>query len=286
MTARNDRALVLGGGGVAGIAWMAGVFAGLADGGADVADADRVIGTSAGAAVAAQICCGLTAAELHARQVDPALQADELAPPPGLQEAFSERLAALVEAGDPDALVRDMGRLALATVTVGESVRRAAVASRLLGDAWPDRPLILVAADAASGETRLFDRASGATLVDAVAASCAVPGVWPPVTIAGRRYIDGGVRSLENADLATGAGRVLVVSPRGTRVPHASGRRLIDHVAALRTAGAAVMVIEPDKAGRAAMGANRLAPETRIPAAEAGRALGRALAPEVAAFWR
>jgi NTE family protein len=136
--------------------------------------------------------------------------------------------------------------------------------------------MLLVAVDAETGETRIFDRDSGVDLVDAVGASCAVPGVWPPVSIGGRRYVDGGVRSSDNADLAAGYGRIVVLSPLGYDSPLPSPLPLRDVVAQLRAAGSAVTVIAPDDASVAAMGVNPLDPGTRVPAAEAGRAQGRA----------
>jgi NTE family protein len=122
----------------------------------------------------------------------------------------------------------------------------------------------------------VFDRASGVSLVDAVAASCAVPGIWPPVTIDGRRYMDGGVRSTDNADLAAGAARIVVVSPFGMNSQVPSPMPLPEVVGRLRDSGAEVRVLQPDEASAAAMGANPLDPATRVPAAEAGLAQGRA----------
>ena len=114
------------------------------------------------------------------------------------------------------------------------------------------------------------------SLVDAVAASCAVPGIWPPVTIGGSRYMDGGVRSPDNADLAAGFGRITVISPLGFDSPIPSPLPLRDVVARLRAEGSAVTVIVPDAASAAAIGANPLDPATRTPASNAGRAQGRA----------
>jgi NTE family protein len=131
--------------------------------------------------------------------------------------------------------------------------------------------------DADSGEPRVFDSSSGVGLVDAVAASCAVPGVWPPVTIDGRRYVDGGVRSIANADYAAGASRVLVIVPMGAVEPIPSDKPLEQAVEELRAQGAEVALIEPDEASRAGIGANPLDPATRRPAAEAGRLQGRGL---------
>jgi NTE family protein len=140
----------------------------------------------------------------------------------------------------------------------------------------------VTAADAVSGEFVAFDRDTGVGLVDAVGASCAVPGVWPPVTIGDRRYIDGGIRSATNADLAAGADRVVVIAP-----VNAGGgpiRRLAGQVAALRRT-AAVAVVRPDRAARRAIGRNALDPARRAPAARAGRAQAATVAAAVAQVW-
>jgi NTE family protein len=130
-----------------------------------------------------------------------------------------------------------------------------------------------------------FDASSGVSLVDAVSASCAVPGVWPLVEIAGRNYFDGGGYSVDNAHLAAGAERVIIASPFGSVSPAPEGYHLNDAVAALETAGTKVLMIDPDPDARAAMGANPLDPEVRRPSAEAGFAQGLRLATSVGAFW-
>ena len=109
-----------------------------------------------------------------------------------------------------------------------------------------------------------------------MAASSAVPGIWPPVTIGARRYIDGGVRSADNADLASGFGAITVISPLGFDSPLPSPLPLRDVVARLRAEGSQVTVIQPDAASAAAIGVNPLDPASRTPAARAGRAQGRA----------
>ncbi|MFH8337604.1 patatin-like phospholipase family protein [Streptomyces sp. AM6-12] len=270
-------ALVLGGGGVGGIAWMTGLLAGLADAGQDVTDAGLLVGTSAGAAVAAQLGSGLGLEELYARQVEPSAQAREIMADLDIERFTAELGGALATAASTADLRRAIGELALAARTVGEPERRAVIESRLPVHAWPERELKVVAVDAETGGTRVFDRDSGVPLVDAVAASCAVPGVWPPVTIAGRRYIDGGIRSVANADLASGATRVLVLVPLGPAEPLPSDHPLDETIAALRAGGAEVLVIAPDEASATAIGPNPLDPATRTPAAQAGRAQGRAL---------
>ncbi|QRP46323.1 patatin-like phospholipase family protein [Amycolatopsis sp. FDAARGOS 1241] len=270
-------ALVLGGGGVAGIAWITGLLAGLADAGRDVSGADLIVGTSAGSAVAAQIGSGLSLGELYVRQTDPARQATEISADLDL-EKFGAEFASVLSGGGTVAQLRQaVGAFALAATTVPEEKRREVIESRLPSHEWPTRALSIVAVDASTGEPRVFGNDSGVPLVDAVAASCAVPGVWPAVTIEGHRYVDGGVRSAANADYAAGYDRVLIVVPLGEAELFPVEKPLPEVLASLRAAGAEVAVVAPDEASLAAIGANPLDPATRGPAAEAGRAQGRGL---------
>jgi NTE family protein len=271
----NGQALVLGGGGVAGISWITGLLAGLADAGQDVTGADVVIGTSAGANVAAQIGSGLPLDELFARQVDPARQSREL-----MAVVDWEKFAADIEPYTAGASTHaeqmiGLGRFALDADTVPEPRRIAVIESRLPSRDWPVRPTKLTAIDCVSGELTVFDAASGVSLVEAVAASSAVPGIWPPASIEGRRYMDGGVRSADNADLAAGSARVVVISPLGLDSPLPTPMPLRAVLAGLKDAGATVTLISPDEASVAAIGTNALDPGTRVPAATAGRAQGR-----------
>ena len=149
---------------------------------------------------------------------------------------------------------------------------------------WPQQRLLIVAVDTETGEDYIMDRATGVSLVDAVAASCAVPGIRPPVTIAGRRYMDGGVRSATNADLASGYDRILILNPIG-EAANSFGAGIASEVAALEREGSRVLVITPDAASVAAIGLNPSDPATREPSARAGRAQGRELAAPVAALW-
>ncbi len=268
-------ALVLGGGGVAGIAWITGLLAGLADAGQDVSGADLIVGTSAGSAVAAQLGSGLSLDELYDRQTRPELQAAEIMADLDLDTFAAETTSALTGASSPAELRRAAAAFALAASTVPEPARLAVIESRLPSHEWPARALKIIAVDAATGDPRVFENGSGVSLVDAVTASCAVPGIGPPVTIQGRRYIDGGVRSGENADYAAGAARVLVIAPLGTTELFPTEVPLSKAVARLRSGGAAVAIVAPDEASQSAVGQNPLDPSRRAPAAEAGRAQGR-----------
>ncbi|HTW03987.1 MAG TPA: patatin-like phospholipase family protein [Streptosporangiaceae bacterium] len=271
----DGQALVLGGGGVAGIAWITGLLAGLAEAGQDVTGADLIVGTSAGSAVAAQVGSGLALDQLFRRQTEPALQSQEITAKLDLDQVAADWAEIMQGVTSADDALRRVGAFALAADTVSEAERRAVIESRLPSHEWPPRRIQIVAIDAENGQTRVFDRDSGVGLVDAVAASCAVPGVWPPVTIGGRRYVDGGVRSTDNADLAAGYERIVVVSPLGYNSAMPSPMPLRAVVGQLREGGSDVTVIAPDEASVAAVGVNALDPATRVPAAQAGLAQGR-----------
>jgi NTE family protein len=267
--------LVLGGGGVAGIAWITGLLAGLAEAGRDVTGVDVLVGTSAGSTVAAQLASGAGLDELYGRQVESGGHTAEIMVDVDRERRLAEIGAVARSATTVPEMRRAVGKFALHAATVPERERRAVIESRLPSHEWPARTLKIVAVDAETGEPRMFDNTSGVSLVDAVTASSAVPGVWPPVTIDGRRYVDGGVRSSSNADYAAGASRVLVIVPLGTAELFPREKSLAQAVEELRACGAEVAIVEPDEASRGAMGANPLNPSTRKPAAEAGRAQGR-----------
>jgi NTE family protein len=278
-----------------GHAWEIGVIVGLFDGGLDVTEADLIIGTSAGSTAAAQITSATQPAELLAGilaaapqpRTGPAGRAPDV-PAADHIERTSGIIAAAEDAAD---MRRRMGAAALAMDAgsdgSGQTQRRATVAARLPSQHWPQRPMLIAAVDARTGEPGVFDRNSGVDLVDAVTASTAGPGA-PPHSIGDNRYIDGGYRSPENADLAAGYKRVLVLSPLGgrTRAPLDWGMHLAAQADELRARGSRVETIFPDSSSRDAFGVNLMDPSTRPPAARAGYNQGRALAEQLTEFWR
>jgi NTE family protein len=281
------RALVLGGGGVAGIAWEKGVMQGIADewpvAARALLDSDVLVGTSAGSAVVAQIGSGLSLEELFARQIqEVSTELDPGVGVSGIQAVTELFLAAMAQ---PDSTVPQMrqriGAVALATETVAEPVRRYVIAQRLPTHSWPDRMLRVTAIDIAIGELVVFDRDSGIDLVDAVAASCAVPGAWPPVTIGDRRYMDGGIGSTINLDVADDCELAVVLVPAGVSAPSPFGTGPAAEIAAF---GGTALGLFADDESLAAFGSNPLDPRCRIASAEAGRAQGRREAASVAAF--
>jgi NTE family protein len=295
----GERALVLGGGGSAGNAWLIGVIAGLFDAGLDVTEADLIIGTSAGSTAAAQISgaspAGLLAGILSAapQQRTGRVGAGRGRVPLGPSAGHMDRTSGIIAAAEnPAGMRRGMGAAALEMDAgpdgSGQTRWRATVAARLPSQHWPDRTVLITAVDARSGEPVVFDRHSGVGLVDAVAASTSNGFGVPPCGIGGRRYIDGGYRRNENADLAAGYGRVLVLSPLGgrTRHPLAWGMQLAAQVDELRAGGSRVETILPDSDSRKAFGTNLMDLSVRPPAARAGYNQGTVLAGPLTEFWR
>lgn len=292
--ANRELALVLSGGGVTGVAWETGLLKGLRDAGVELTDADLIVGTSAGSIVGAQIAAGLDLEMLYARQSAPADPGVE--PPPSMN--FAEEMARLGpelagmfdaqrasdEPGIPQAARALLGQHALRASTAPEAERLAVIRQRLMVSEWPERQLMVTAVGVEDGRFVTWDRQSGVPLPVAVASSCAVPLVWPPVTINGRRYMDGGLRSPSNADVATGYARVIIVAPMGSATP--MGGSLHKERRMLEAQGAAVQVIEADAVSLAAFGPNVLDPARRVAAAQAGLQQAREAAETLASVAR
>jgi NTE family protein len=280
----SDTALVLAGGGVAGIAWETGVLVGIADVDPDLAarlaGADLVIGTSAGSAVAAQLTGPATLYRHYLNQLDSTtaeldIEFDE----PTYQKCLAE---ATHGARSLYEYRMKAGAFACSAVTVDERRRRAIIAARLGPASWPPgRDIRMTAVDAETGHRVAFAADDGVDLVDVVTASCAIPGIWPPATIAGRRYIDGGTPSAANADLAAGCARIVIVIPVVEPVTQWSDLRAeIERLATSRVA-----VIQASRPLPALFARNPLSPASRRPAAQAGRIAGRRAARWLLGWW-
>ncbi|ASN21858.1 patatin-like phospholipase family protein [Arthrobacter sp. YN] len=295
-----QRALVLGGGGSTGNAWLIGVIAGLFDAGLDVTNADLTVGTSAGSTAAAQLA-GATPTELfdaivaaapqgqagHVRsgRVGSGVAGSGTRPVVVQMERTGNIMNASADMAD---MPRRLGAAAIdmAEAMEGSSARwRATVATRLPQAQWPERDILLTAVDARTGDPVTFHRHSGVDLVDAVAASCASGFAY---SIGSNQYIDGGYRAnAENADLAAGHARVLVLAPFGgrTRTPLEWGMHLAGQVEALRANGSQVETVFPTNESEHMFGVKAMDLSLRPSAARAGFQQGKALAPQLADFW-
>ncbi len=275
-----SRALVLGGGGVTGIAWEVGVLAGLRAAGVDLGTADAVIGTSAGAFVGAALASGYDVEQLFAAQLEP--NAAEL-PAAASEEVMAAWYEAFATGGtDPQKVGAAMGRIGKShPEPVPFADRRAVVQTRLVTTHWP-ASLKVTAIDADTGQLHVFDASSGVSLVDAVSASGAVPGVWPLEQCDGRSWIDGGMVSTANARLAEGYDRVVVIAPLPDGYGAIPGAA---QDAEAMSAHSRVLLVAPDEHSVAAVGPNIYDPARGGPAASAGRAQGAAIAAAVVSIW-
>jgi NTE family protein len=302
-----SRALVLGGGGPVGIAWESGLIAGLLDGGVDLREADFMIGTSAGSFVGSQLAGGrdmrltLEAIEAEAARQSSAADVANVrpagerpaagAPASGMMRLMELMGEAAAGKRPAEEVRRELGAFALSAQTVDEDTFIKSFGRGLAehGESWPEKRFACTAVDTATGDFQLWDNDSDVPLAKAVASSCSVPGVYPPITINGKRYMDGGMRSGTNADLATGYDRVLVIALRigGTEGEQAQRQKAVldREIKVLEDAGAKVGWIFPDEASQAAFGANLMNARTRPASARAGYAQGKALAATLKPEW-
>lgn len=272
-------ALVLGGGGITGIAWELGILAGLARAGVDLTDADLIVGTSAGAVVGSQLASGLPIDALYAVQLTPA---DEEIGGRLSRLAMLKLVPPYVLPGSGRDKLRRVGSVAMKTQPPGSADRESVIRSRIPVNAWPtDRDLLITAVEAETGRFTVFDRTSGAELVTAVAASCAVPTVWPPVAVDGHHYVDGGMRSTANVDLAAGADRVVVLAP----LPRAFSKRTSIRSQLAKVAPKEWSVVTPDPEALADFGTNLLDPAKRADAARTGLRQSADLVDELRHVW-
>jgi NTE family protein len=276
----TGRAVILGGGGVTGIAWETGVLKGLQDKGVELATADAIIGSSAGSFAGTYLAAGLVNQYFDSQFKDDVVEIPAAMSPESV-EGFQK---AIIEGnGDPLVTGRGLGRMAMAAKTVSSGARAAVVESRLPSTDWPDAPLRMTAIDAETGALHLCDKSSGVPLATAAAASGAVPGLWPVVEVLGRKWIDGGSCSATNAALGASYRKVVVIAPAPEGFPGQRGTR--DEVADLTAAGVDVVLIVPDERTQKAIGQNVFDPSRRGAAAEAGRLQGHAVAAEVSRLW-
>ena len=298
--AKPSTALVLGGGGPVGVGWELGLAAGLAAGGVDLAGADFVVGTSAGSITGAMLKGGDDIAQLVD---DVHTMFQQGAGESGADQLPAQGLAGIMEAlmggGTGDAADRtaqlvEVGTFALAAATITEDAFVGTLSTVLGGRPWP-KDFACTAVNAVTGAFEVWDEAAGVPLERAIASSCSVPGIYPPVTINGERYMDGGVRSPLNADLAVGRDAVVVVSCMVMELPPMFDDPRIQaffdgmkaEIETLRTGGADVEVIVPDAEFLALSGFGmNLMDFTLVgAAAEAGVRLGKQEAERIKAIW-
>ena len=280
-SARTSTAVVLGGGGATGVAWLAGVVHGLFDEGVDLRTADLVVGTSAGSVVGSWLATGVPFEDLEARVLNDtgvlaaeAMSAIDVATLMNVFTAWDE-----LPDATPASLAR-VGNAAKLATTVSLARFRELIDPEL-PQAWPSTEFLTTAVDADSGEFVVLSSSSGVRLADAVASSICVPGIFPPVPVNGRLLVDGGLRSGTSADLAVGYDNVVVIAPIGSRadgMDPLAGRMTASEVHQLEAAGATCTLLFPDDAANDVIGINRMDATISAVVVAEGRRQGRALA--------
>ena len=284
----QTRALVLGGGGPVGIAWESGILAGLAESGVDLSQADFICGTSAGSFVGARLALGHTPASLvehHATKE--AVVANGIEPEPTLTKLVLKMAVNAFSKRPPETIRAELGAWALQAKTSGEGEFLARFVS--IDAPWPERNFVCTAVDTANGEFVVWTRESGIGLSRAVASSCSVPSVYPPITFQGRRYMDGGMRTATNADVAKGHDVVVVLALALGGAPafiaKAFQPRLEKELQTLRESGSRVALITPDYGSKRALGINLMDAGRRPAAASSGMRQGRSEAGRLRELW-
>jgi NTE family protein len=289
---RMRHALVLAGGGYAASAWEIGLIAGMADAGLDLRNADLFVGTSSGSRVALHLASEVAHEDAIQRRLQPGPPSSER-PPVVDWAALRDGVARAKHAGGSRAaILQRIGSLAIAAASGRSgSSRREIVAAQLPMKTWPEKRVLIATVNVETGERRAFDSDSGIDLVDAVIASTASFGS-PPVLFQGEHYVDGGFYSTNNADLAAGFERVMILAiktPPGVPIPSLSLVSLDETVKTLQDDGALVEVVHPDESTLAALAAvgGVMSPAISAPAARAGRVQGRSIVNErIASFWQ
>lgn len=268
-------AVVLGAGGLTGRAFHAGVLAGLRAAGFDARSADLLVGTSAGAGIAATARAGFDGDDQVAMVLGDPVEADvaerfaHLPPPVVLPRTMARPTGPPVPSSlrlSAQAFLRRetprYGLMIAGALPTGDhpTDRIGARIRGLFTDPWPADPLWVCSLRHDDGARVVFGRDVVKTdLGTAVEASSAVPGFFRPVVIDGDRYIDGGVHSPTNLDLVAGLGfDLVIVSSPMTATPDAlrpayrhlargyHRRRLVQEAEAVRHSGTPVLVFEPD----------------------------------------
>lgn len=272
----KGRTLVLGGGGITGIAWESGVLAGLLDNGVTVDQADKIIGTSAGSFVGAVLANGYDMRDYY-YELDERRDANDRA----TMSSDIYRLwqnAFVVGRDDAKKVGQMMGDIVYTRPShVDLSERKQAIRQRLGDVVWQDN-LEITAINAKTGATGTFNSKSGVTLEDAVTASGAVPGIWPHIRLNNSDWIDGGMISPTNAMLAEGADTIIIIAPLADGLGMMPGayddaEKLSQH--------SHVLVIRPDSKSQAEIGDNIYNPTNILKIGNAGYLQGQALAQHI-----
>ena len=247
----NEKALVLGGGGITGIAWESGVLAGLIDSGVLVNHADKILGSSAGSYVGSILANGQNMKTYYEQLANNRDNADNAQLDPSLFELWRE--AFVQGKTDEQVIGKYLGDIInKSPSTVSFEERERSVRKRIGNVDWTPQ-LEITAINAKTGTLESFNETSDISLIEAVMASGAVPGIWPHVDMLGASWIDGGMISSTNARLMANYKDIIILAPLDQKqglVPS-----VYEDVETLKT-NSNVTLITPDQDSRNIIGTN------------------------------
>ncbi len=274
--------LVMGGGGIIGIAWETGVLAGLQEEcGFDPRAATVIMGSSAGSVIGAQAALGRDLDELVAIQLRPARGAGGQRPVPNFTSGPQAEIMRLMTTGRGEEHAVRIGELAMSVETfLSEDAYVDSFRSMIASERWPEVDLRVTSCDCTSGEGVIWSRDSTIDLVRAVASSCAIPGFFPTVGFKGRRYMDGprGQGYTAKVLSETGADTALFIGPLAALAQFSS--MMEAELELVRAAGIELHMVTggPELT---ALAPNLMDISVRAAAVDAGLADGRAAAREM-----
>ena len=234
-------AVVLGGGGSLAIGWELGYLYALENEGIDIRNADLVIGTSGGAQAATGITSTKSWEEIFNEQIEP--KSNEEPPQQNMEAVVAKYSEIAQKSHSPEEWIENYSEFALQKNKFDESEHINRLKHRIKVTSWPQN-LMITAIDAQASKRAVFTKDSNVDIYRPMASSGSLPGVWPATTIDGKKYYDGGCHSMENADLAKGAHKVLILA---TNLPIVTPYKINDAIAELQNSGANVKLITPSE---------------------------------------
>lgn len=276
---KNERALVLGGGGITGIAWESGVLAALIENGMKISQIDKIFGTSAGAFVGAVLSNNQDMKSYYHylnENKDPNEQTKLK------KEVYEMWRQAYIQGGNnQESIGRLLGEMIdQVQPVISMKERKKAIAKRLNDSKWTSQ-LVITAINARTGQLETINQQIGMDLIDSVAASEAVPGLWPHVTMTGKDYIDGGMVSSTNACLAKDFKQILIIAPLTQKIGKLPNV-FDDEITLSNTSD--VYTITPDEFSKSIIGDNIYDASVIIEVGNAGYEQGKRLVKEIEAL--
>jgi NTE family protein len=280
-----ERTVVFDAGGVAGMAWTTGLVYGLKHEECDISKAEVLIGSSLSALLAAQIHSGIALDKLFSMQAlastPHSWQSVTSIESYRILELWSQLIASDTNSSQENILDILLKKHTTFTPLAWKKI----ISEHIFMLDWSERALQVVATDCESGQLVIFDKLSGVSLLDAIAASSATPGLVDPIKIDGRYYTDGGLHSAKSIAFAAGAQKIIIISPMGTAGWPINNKHYFMQVEKLKESGSDVMFITPDYPSRIEFEDNPFLIQTRAHTAEAGFIQGRKLPEDIKSFW-